>query len=120
MTTKELVQKAFTINQSDNSHIYREYVWIPPGWQFIFDEFYDAITALSGSLIRVQYAKGVLLTEVKSNTLATKWLSDGLAKKSSNVCMVCGARSFRRKAYDGWPSLCWIHIVEYANQLEEE
>ena len=120
MSTLELVKKAFQIDYSDSIHIIKETIWIPPGWVDIYDELDKSITNLGGRIIRVHYAKGILRILEKSTVVSTKWLIQGFGKQSSNTCMICSKRSYRRKSYGGWPSLCFTHIVEYANQLDED
>lgn len=128
MTTKEIVQKSFTIDvtASNDEKLSPINVWMPPGWVSIFTTFCSALDKLGGRIQRVHYSKGTLQVVAhwyKDPSLADAiaWLSQGLAKQSSMTCLVDphGLLVRRRKAYEGWPPLSSNAFVEYANQLEE-
>lgn len=119
MSVKDIVIKSIQIDILNESGVLKGSIWMPPGWNSIFNECYDAIINLGGLVQRVFYSKGTLQIISESNTPATRWLAQGLAKESSVTCLIYpNQRAMRRKAYDGWPPLCARAWVEYANELE--
>ena len=98
---------------------------IPEGWRGIYTSFRDAVTLLGGQISKVKYDKGVLhvttTPTIEKFADPIKWMEQGLAKRSSRKCMIDpDLPGFRRKAYDGWPTLSWQVLIPYANQLDEE
>ena len=102
---------------------------LPPGWQHLGNVYCRAVTALGGWIDTLEVQQGILRVHsrlVPTNytnmdvVSALKWLDDGVAKSSSQICMVSGKRGTRQKKAQGWPCLSTQLWIEYANEMPEK
>lgn len=93
---------------------------VPPGWKNLIKMYYDAVILIGGMPVRWSIKKGLFRPEAnpKENPVLG-WLSNGVAKASSKICMISGNFAIRRKSAKGWPCIEWSLWIEYSNEMPE-
>lgn len=95
----------------------------PPGWHSLlaiaFSFRFEMAKSCKIHGLRVQKGLLRLYGSCHSSKEDEVWvrLAQSLAASSALICMVCGAKGYRRKLEAGQPCLCAKHYIEYANAL---
>lgn len=90
-----------------------------PGWNELIDEMFTLADWTNTRIIKIWIDKGVL--RFKGDGGRIKMFSrhvNVIAQDSTLTCVVCGQRGNRRKQEDGWPVLCPMHYIQYANEFD--
>jgi hypothetical protein len=127
MTVYDEVQKAIKLDILDpeGAPLCRvDIAQLPIGWRRMGEIYFEAVSALDGTVERLYIKDGLLKAVAYSDdptkNEAIKWLTQQMLKVSSLSCMlVPGKRAFRRKEYEGWPCICGERFIVYANELAE-